>query len=464
MLKTCFKIFKWLTVFIVAISLWVLINSIDNGEYNDSALLSQMVRVQDADNGYTHISYLSQEDYELLTEEQRQSLREHLNDEIWNEKVVVAILAEQSELFKDVERALAKPYFQFPEIKSVADINIPSNFYTVWRLYELKSRYEFKNGEINLAFNSLETGVNFSEKVRSELNGSLLSYYIALNMHAEALHWAHEMASGGQLSEQQYETLLEAISGIESYGNDGIAHIPTGEYQYDKMIMLEIFAASDEMSFSERIEDFRDEQQHWDNYVAEYGKEPGGERPGLYAFATAILPKYYFNPGKTLPEISQYYLQIQTYANKYCQEHESLKTDMVKWGREAHWSDLFMPNSAGVQFQEYRADWRFHFRRVCFFHVYNDGVNTAIALQWYKRQHGYYPNELIELVPDFLEAVPRDYFTGEDLMYSKESAWLYSAGANYTDDGGQFDGNFFGKCKENDPCYINPTIPITIEY
>jgi hypothetical protein len=64
---------------------------------------------------------------------------------------------------------------------------------------------------------------------------------------------------------------------------------------------------------------------------------------------------------------------------------------------------------------------------------------TAIALKRYQLQHGQFPVELDELVPDFLTAVPIDLMSGEPLRYRRHadgSFTLYSVGEDGKDDGG----------------------------
>lgn len=64
---------------------------------------------------------------------------------------------------------------------------------------------------------------------------------------------------------------------------------------------------------------------------------------------------------------------------------------------------------------------------------------TAIALQRFKLAHGQYPTQLGELVPAFVEVVPRDPVDGQALRYRPQSDGnflLYSVGENGVDDGG----------------------------
>lgn len=67
-----------------------------------------------------------------------------------------------------------------------------------------------------------------------------------------------------------------------------------------------------------------------------------------------------------------------------------------------------------------------------------DLTTLAMALAVYRGEHGTFPKALGQLVPDLLDAVPFDRFTGDPLRYERRGNGylLYSVGADGTDDGG----------------------------
>jgi hypothetical protein len=70
-------------------------------------------------------------------------------------------------------------------------------------------------------------------------------------------------------------------------------------------------------------------------------------------------------------------------------------------------------------------------------------LSTALALERFSREHGHYPEQLEELVPDFLPAVLEDNFASPKtpLRYRRDAdgALIYSVGDNGTDDGELFE-------------------------
>ncbi len=65
-------------------------------------------------------------------------------------------------------------------------------------------------------------------------------------------------------------------------------------------------------------------------------------------------------------------------------------------------------------------------------------ARTALVLKHYKAEHGAYPETLDPLVPGLLDELPRDPFSGGQLVYRREGEGLllYSVGLNQTDEGG----------------------------
>jgi len=68
-----------------------------------------------------------------------------------------------------------------------------------------------------------------------------------------------------------------------------------------------------------------------------------------------------------------------------------------------------------------------------------DNLKLAFALEWYRRDHGYYPKKLDLLAPKYLRQIPGDVFSGKALIYrpGENGYLLYSVGMNGKDEGGR---------------------------
>jgi hypothetical protein len=66
-------------------------------------------------------------------------------------------------------------------------------------------------------------------------------------------------------------------------------------------------------------------------------------------------------------------------------------------------------------------------------------AEVAVAIERYRLSHDKLPESLVELVPDYLESVPKDPFDGNDLRYEKLSKGfaVYSVNEDDFDDGGR---------------------------
>jgi hypothetical protein len=67
-------------------------------------------------------------------------------------------------------------------------------------------------------------------------------------------------------------------------------------------------------------------------------------------------------------------------------------------------------------------------------------VSVSCALERYRLAQNEYPESLAALMPQYLKALPIDFFSGEPLKYRRTSAdefILYSVGRNAQDDGGR---------------------------
>jgi len=65
-------------------------------------------------------------------------------------------------------------------------------------------------------------------------------------------------------------------------------------------------------------------------------------------------------------------------------------------------------------------------------------AEIALALRMYKAKKPFYPTSLSQLVPEILPELPKDPFTGKDLIYKLRGMTIlvYSLGENLKDDWG----------------------------
>ena len=93
--------------------------------------------------------------------------------------------------------------------------------------------------------------------------------------------------------------------------------------------------------------------------------------------------------------------------------------------------------------------WSASFQATARIRATSDAVDTGIAIERYRREHGKLPEKLDELVPEFLPRVPIDPYDGQPLRYvdDDEGCRVYSIGMNRTDEGGV--GDLLGHPEED---------------
>ena len=64
------------------------------------------------------------------------------------------------------------------------------------------------------------------------------------------------------------------------------------------------------------------------------------------------------------------------------------------------------------------------------------GAKLAVACHRFERERGRFPETLAELVPEYLDALPRDPYDGAPFRYSTEKGQVWAVGKNLTDEGG----------------------------
>ncbi len=117
----------------------------------------------------------------------------------------------------------------------------------------------------------------------------------------------------------------------------------------------------------------------------------------------------------------------------------------VTWIRERAW----MGNAPGwadrLQFRIESAFGIVSQGRLCVGNAFNYRqavhrvLQVELALANYRLEHGEYPKRLAELVPEYIDVLPEDPFSGKTLVYrlTPKGYLLYSVGLNGVDEGGQ---------------------------
>jgi hypothetical protein len=192
-------------------------------------------------------------------------------------------------------------------------------------------------------------------------------------------------------------------------------------------------------SFEGAINSFK---MDFENFVPSVKKEFGP--PNKYSLRQ-LENYYYFNPTNSRKLLADFMYRplINMLQEEKCEVYQKFernrKKDLsqFKVGPIEQDFQRIIFNSLGKRFVDiFATNSSSIIRRFCIDTASNSLIQTFIALANFKNQNGGFPNSLNELVPEFIDKIPKDTFSGKDLRYLPEKGIIYSVGADNVDNGG----------------------------
>lgn len=423
-------------------------------------LLSEIQPAPDAENGFLDIAYIGEDNFKFSGVKKRNVLQDIASGEKWNSEEAIVLLDKNKELLDNIKASNAKQYFSLPDIKGD-----PLKYFSYSKISDanrfliIESRVNFQSLDYDKAIESIRQALIFSEHVKTDKNGYMLSWMVGSSMQKEVLQWIHEAISVHDLDPMQYRNLLLALRSIAPYKTDGFYRIFPSELKFvrDLLERAQEKTVEDKNNYYKNTVEFFDTKENKMSLMEKW-----------HFYLTTLLPEFYVHNNRIMETNALSMANLAKQAGSFCQDvrFPEENIDMADYSvavKNPGWRDFLLPNSLGRHWPVMGPVYNEYFQRRCFFHVYTDAVKTTVAVKAYSKQHGgALPEKLDVLVPDYLDRLPIDYFDGQPLHYSLEKQWLYSVGADYKDDGGSVEGFYQGRCKEEDACSNNPTIPLAV--
>ena len=416
--------------------------------------MQQSHPVEDASNGFLKISYLDTED-NLLSDDQRQSVKQQLADSVWNPSLT-PVIANYSKRISDYLSAADYPYFQ---ISLGADPHaLPGylNIMDMGRLTLLKSRQSADQGELDYAIFLAEKALIMSTRVKSDRNEILISFVIGVAMQNEALRWINKLSQNYPLSADNQRQLLKTFNSMPIFNADGFKEVFAGEYRFSVAITDAILNTP----LAERWQTYQRDEDYWNmDLDADYDFGRENIKEEIYSFLSTLFPHFYVHRNESLSRIAKVYTELSEQAELYCHRVPTELSNNTFSGLT--WSMLIRPNG-GTRLWEQGQKPQFYqyFIRRCLSQTHIEATKSLIALRLFHIDHGRYPAELDALVPTYLKELPIDPFDGKPIRYSSTNQWVYSLGANFKDDGGSAEACLENTCFQRESCADNPTFPL----
>jgi hypothetical protein len=284
-----------------------------------------------------------------------------------------------------------------PEIEISADELIPpgkspepSPLVLVLRLLEVhnvRGALLMAEGDRDGAFEDALLGLHLGARIHRSRGASLPHAMLAIGLGDSALLQLRTLLRQGTVGRVTARHLITAIEAARP-NHDSWARIWAGEYQQLRAM------------YAEEIQ------------------QPG--RPGW------VPTSYVFHPDRTLQRLADLFRGLQRNSGVVCEKQEVLHRTRSP-SRVDLLEVVLAPNSVGNILYETMLPPFGEQRQRCDFASSASAVQAAIALKAHLDAHGELPASLSELVPELLDAVPRDGFRGEPLRYARAERALYLA-------------------------------------
>ncbi|MCP5043371.1 MAG: hypothetical protein GY944_20280 [bacterium] len=315
---------------------------------------------------------------------------------------IAHLLAMNADAFATLERALVAPHFRLPEMS--ADEfefapEIPLETEQLVDLLRLRSLDQARRGQWDAAFESALEILRLASRLEGASRAVLTTTMLSVGYRAEGLETLRRLAATAPLHDdqarrwtkqlpdfrsdpaawkrmwaveyQQWKALLGWIAERAAEESRGAGHsLEKGEITYEDLIALKRETTRTLEIFADMTRSYQRASEH-----------------NCSALAELTFPDSP-PPGASVASAREIALEIST------------------------------------------PDYRDFFLRRCAEDTALAATQTLIALRAYEQDSGRLPEQLIDLVPDYLEAIPTDSFRGEPIRYSRARRLVYSPGTS----------------------------------
>jgi len=389
---------------------WILANSKDI-EKQDLGRFDLPFKTLPAEvNGYHLLNF---DNLDSLAGDRSSRMVAHAKGLLWQQEFVDELLQHYNLQIKSIEAAVKYPRFELP----VSDELFALPEYLQIRDLSYLAIIQANNYEIHgnkdKALDLLENTLKYSNRIKNENNNYLISFIMGISIQDVIATRFHHLTSSDNITKKQLKRIQSIIGKVQNFDNTNFSKLLNGEFRYFKKYIIETSSSG---NFSKRFEKYRNNEDFlYDNLQYSFNSTTGTQ---ILRFLFVLFPDFYIHKNRSLLNSTQRYEYESTYLDGYCTAQSKPSSVM----NTIEFEDIFIPNSLGLR-----------------------EIET--------------PNQLADLNNTYLPNQPVDYFSGESLLYSKDSEILYSVGYNNNDDKGDLETTFFKNCFQED-CRNNPTFPI----
>lgn len=346
------------------------------------------------------ILHLSERSWTPDEEEAREAMA-HGNS--WDDAIAEIALADLTAVRPLLDKAVQVPRSQTPWLSALSDIATEiGKMPNLHRTLSISALAKSREGNPDEALQIVKTSLLIGHKVEGS-HGTLIHYLTGMSLKRGALVLAEKIVAENSATEEALREMLHAVASTRP-----------GTQSLTKALHSELRLFDDGL------------KQVTSGIIAEMADDPQND-----LLRTAPHIPLFFKPNKTRRIYADFLrhsvsdvdhpLDKQS-ARMQQEEFEGyIKQSIVTHPENAIgrlYLAIFVPGTARVLSARLR-------------HQSNiSAVETLLALHLYQRAHAQLPETLDALVPAYLPAVPRDYFDGQPIRYSRELGVIWSVGEN----------------------------------
>jgi hypothetical protein len=390
-----------------------LIGKVITKPFDDSDLQLSAVNIRPEDNGF----FLMQEAEKHMVDLKEFNIYQFLEtipekDE-WDKSGVNEFLTKNKKAIEIFNQIADKKYFQLPAFTDPANLyfNAPSVSSTGWRALARISILE----SLHLAHHS-DTEKSITQAIKilrighniGQGQGTLINSLIGMAIQKNSLNLIRKINSENLIDPKLSKNTIRIL---EELKNNRLSAINALKIEY-------IMNANTWDALAEGT------------YYQHYGEEFGHWN------------WYSFNPKETKRLMANIAFRplIEIIQKEDC---SGLSTNILKLKQKEKnfnnrkFINFLKPNIAGKKLAFITASSFDGFlERACSMDNNVDLTRLLLALKQFENQNQKPPDSLDELVPEFIDKIPKDTFSGKDLRYLPEKGIIYSVGADNVDNGG----------------------------
>jgi len=406
--------------------------------------LHPLPQVADEDNAYLLLAFIDDENFSFG---EHQTTTQNLW-ESWNSEIARKLLAQNEEYLSLTEKASNKKAFKstFPaphQLPSYSALGFLS------RLPLIKARVLIEDKQYQRAAKYLIIGLRFNDLIQHDANATLVAFLVGSTYQSIYLNQIIEFASYEDVPDEAFVSLLTQLRRLDDISEDGFKFVWSGEKRYAESILNDFF----DQSIGERFATIGFALTHSEMFgLADVSHL-------IQNVISVTIPEYAYQRGKIFNHGLQRWALTQRHSEFNCFDKPAYSSEV---NNPPSWLTIFKPNGLGEV--TFLADdiqvLDVYFNRRCANNFHVNATKLVIAIKRYENANSKNIESLSQLLPDFINQLPVDPFSGKGIVFNSKKRYLYSYGANFNDDGGASSSIYSKDCHRRADCFNNPTVAI----